>query len=166
MKNKKEFTLRNMYCNRKAKRQIKRIMSHFLIFPPIILNFCLAPRRAQELGWFASEPPNCAKHKFSTRQGCVISVEDTHGLYGDKDSRGFAEKHRPNAQQRQGRDCGAACSHRAPYERESRAVHVLAPCAIPARGSPHPVGGSCPWQSLRRAQSCLLFSREYISIYT
>lgn len=41
MKNKKEFTLRNMYCNRKAKRQIKRIMSLFLVFPPIILNIHL-----------------------------------------------------------------------------------------------------------------------------
>lgn len=65
----------------------------------IILNFCLAPRRAQELGCDTSGAHNCAKLKFSTRQGCVISVEDTHGLYGDKDSRDFAEKHRPNAQQ-------------------------------------------------------------------
>ncbi len=81
----------------------------------IILNFCLAPRRAQELGCDTGGAHNCAKLKFSTRQGCVISVEDTHGLYGDKDSRDFAEKHRLNAQQRQGRDCGAACSHRAPY---------------------------------------------------
>lgn len=32
MKNNKEFTLRNMYCNEKTKRRIKRIMSHFLIF--------------------------------------------------------------------------------------------------------------------------------------
>lgn len=32
MKNKKEFTLRNMYC-RKAKRRIKRIMSLFNISP-------------------------------------------------------------------------------------------------------------------------------------
>ena len=63
----------------------------------IILNFCLAPRRAQELGCDVSGAHNCAKLKFSTRQGCVISVEDTHRLYGDKDSRGFAEKHRPNA---------------------------------------------------------------------
>lgn len=35
MKNKKEFTLRNMYCNRKAKRQIKRIMSLFKYFPQL-----------------------------------------------------------------------------------------------------------------------------------
>ena len=65
MKNKKEFTLRNMYCNRKAKRQIKRIMSHFLIFPPIILNFCLA----QLGGSLANQTNSCAlrgaKQKFS-----------------------------------------------------------------------------------------------------
>lgn len=29
MKNKKEFTLHNMYCNEKTKRRIKRIMSLF-----------------------------------------------------------------------------------------------------------------------------------------
>lgn len=87
-----ELGARRRTCNVKA--AVRRIKTTI-----IILNFCLAPRRAQELGWFASEPPNCAKHKFSTRQGSVISVEDTHRLYGDKDSRDFAEKHRPNAQQ-------------------------------------------------------------------